>query len=163
MKPELYQSFAAYNVWMSDKVYAAARRLTDPARKTDRGAFFGSIHSTLNHILFGDRAWMKRFTGTAYPLAPMGEDLFDDFGALNTARQEMERDITAFTSGLTEAWLAEDMAWTSGLDGQERIRPRWLLVSHMFNHQTHHRGQVTTLLNQAGQDVGSTDLPWMEG
>ncbi|MGD1956222.1 MAG: DinB family protein [Sphingomonadales bacterium] len=163
MKPDLYQSFAAYNVWMSDKVYAAASRLTDPARKTDRGAFFGSIHSTLNHILFGDRAWMKRFTGTAYPLAPMGEDLFDDFGALNTARQEMERDITAFTSGLTEAWLAEDMAWTSGLDGQERIRPRWLLVSHMFNHQTHHRGQVTTLLNQAGQDVGSTDLPWMEG
>ena len=75
----------------------------------------------------------------------------------------MDQDILDWTAGLTEAWLAQPLSWTSGVDGQTRTRPGWLLACHLFNHQTHHRGQLTTLLSQMGHDVGATDLPWMEG
>jgi len=160
---ELYQTFARYNQWMNEKVYAVCAGIDDHERKRDRGAFFRSIHSTLNHLLFGDRAWLGRFTGKPYELAPMGVDLYDDFQELRMARVAMDEDILAWTAGLTEAWLRDDLTWTSGVDGTPRSRKRWLLASHMFNHQTHHRGQLTTLLCQQGHDVGPTDLPWTPG
>ena len=162
-EPQLYQTFARYNHWMNEKVYAVCAGIDDGERKRDRGAFFQSIHGTLNHLLSGDRIWLGRFTGRPYPIAPMGVDLYDDFDALRAARSAMDRDILDWTTGLTEAWLREPFSWTSGVDGQTRTRPGWLLASHLFNHQTHHRGQLTTLLCQMGHDdVGSTDLPWME-
>lgn len=159
--PTLYRTFARYNAWMNNKLYRACGDIDDGERKRDRGAFFGSIHSTLNHLLFGDRMWMKRFTGRPYETRPVGQDLFDDYSALRQAREEMDHDILDWTEGLTAEWLAGDITWTSGIDGRARSRPCWLLVSHMFNHQTHHRGQVTTLLSQSGIDIGVTDLPWM--
>lgn len=159
--PALYQRFAKYNNWMTEKVYAAACELSDAERKADRGAFFGSVHSTLNHILFADRAWMGRFTGRAYEIRGMGVDLYDDFAELQEAHLAMCADIAAFTDTLTPEWLAGMQVWTSVTDKKQRQRPRWMLVSHMFNHQTHHRGQVSTLLSQAGKDIGVTDLPFM--
>jgi uncharacterized damage-inducible protein DinB len=93
----------------------------------------------------------------------MGVDLYDDFHELRVARAAMDEEILAWSAGLTEAWLRDDLTWTSGVDGTPRTRKRWLLVSHMFNHQTHHRGQLTTLLCQQGHDVGPTDLPWTPG
>lgn len=161
MKPHLYQTFARYNQWMNEKLYAASAELSDAARKENCGAFFGSLHSTLNHILFGDRMWMNRFTGRDYAVRPMGEDLYEDFTELQAARIAMDAEISEWTTALTEDWLAEPLEWTSGLDGKTRKQPRWRLVSHMFNHQTHHRGQATTLLSQRGIDIGSTDLPFM--
>jgi uncharacterized damage-inducible protein DinB len=159
--PELYQRMAKYNSWMTEKVYAAAGALSDADRKADRGAFFRSVHSTLNHILFADRAWMRRFTGTPYEIKGMGVDLYEDFPELKTEHLRMCEDISAFTGQLTADWLAGTLEWTSVTDKTARSRPRWLLVSHMFNHQTHHRGQVSTLLSQAGADIGVTDLPFM--
>jgi len=159
--PALYQRLAAYNTWMTVKAYAAAAQLTDEDRKKDRGAFFGSIHSTLNHILFGDRAWMGRFTDATYDIKPIGEDLFDDFDELRRHHAEMTGDIERFAEGLTPEWLEETLEWTAIMDGKTRYRPCWLAVTHMFNHQTHHRGQLSTLLNQAGVDIGVTDLPFM--
>lgn len=160
---ELYQTFARYNQWMNEKVYAVCAGIDDAERKRDRGAFFRSIHGTLNHLLFGDRAWLGRFTGKPYETAPMGVDLYDDFAALRSARVAMDEDILAWSRNLTETWLRDDLSWTSGVDGKTRSRPGWLLASHLFNHQTHHRGQLTTLLCQQGHDVGPTDLPWMPG
>lgn len=160
--PQLYRTFARYNQWMNQKVYEVCAGIDDSARRRDRGAFFRSIHGTLNHLLFGDRTWMGRFTGRRYPVAPMGVDLYEDFEELRAARTAMDEDILAWTASLTGGWLAEPLTWTSGVDGIVRTRPRWLLASHLFNHQTHHRGQLTTLLSQLGHDVGSTDLPWME-
>jgi uncharacterized damage-inducible protein DinB len=148
---------------MNQKVYAVCAGIDDAERRRDRGAFFRSVHGTLNHLLFGDRIWMGRFTGRAYAYAPMGEDLYADFEELRAAREAMDEDIIAWSAGLTEAGLREDLSWTSGVDGVTRSRPRWLLASHLFNHQTHHRGQLTTLLTQLGHDVGPTDLPWMPG
>lgn len=159
--PQPYRTFARYNAWMNDKLYAVCAEIEDAERKRERGAFFGSIHGTLNHLLFGDRAWMGRFTGRAYAFAPIGTDLYDDFDELRAARQDMDRDILAWSEDLTEAWLNDELTWTSAIDGMARSRPCWLLASHLFNHQTHHRGQITTLLSQLGHDVGATDLPWM--
>jgi uncharacterized damage-inducible protein DinB len=159
--PVLYRRMAAYNAWMTGKTYAAAAKMSDAERKADRGAFFRSVHSTLNHIVFGDRAWLGRFTGRAYDIKPMGIDLFEDFEDLQAAHLAICGEISAFCDELTPAWLAGDLRWTSGMDGIARRRPRWMLVTHMFNHQTHHRGQVSTLLSQAGIDVGVTDLPFM--
>ncbi len=155
----LYQTMARYNAWMNEKLYAAAAALSDAERKRDRGAFFGSIHGTLDHILLGDRAWMNRLAGRDYPMRPIGELLYEDFAALHEARVAMDADILAWTGSLTDEWLAEPMTWTSALYGGDLVHPRWGLVQHLFNHQTHHRGQATTLLTQCGLDVGPTDLP----
>lgn len=159
--PVLYRRMAKYNSWMTEKVYAAADLMSDEDRKADRGAFFRSVHSTLNHILFADRAWMGRFTGRKYEIKGMGVELFENFDELKAAHFDMCLQISDFAEWLTIDWLAEDLEWTSGQDGIPRSRPRWMLVTHMFNHQTHHRGQVSTLLTQAGHDIGVTDLPFM--
>lgn len=158
--PVVYRRLAAYNTWMTEKAYQAAERLGDAERKEDRGAFFKSIHSTLNHILFADRAWMRRFTGTEYEVKGMGVDLYEDFAALKDAHFIMCRHIEAFAAQLTSDWLLQDLTWTSMTGNRTSTRPQWVLLTHLFNHQTHHRGQLSTLLSQAGIDIGVTDFPW---
>ncbi len=157
---EYCQTMAAYNGWMNRKLYEAAARLPDAERKADRGAFFRSIHSTLNHILWGDRVWLPRFNGKTYPVGGMGVDLYDGFDALLAARRTMDDEISAWAAQLDNVQLAGTLTWFSGVAQREMSRPRWLCVTQMFNHQTHHRGQITTLLKQAGIDPGATDLPW---
>ncbi len=159
ISPEVCQAFAAYNGWMNRKIYEAAARLSDADRKADRGAFFRSIHSTLNHILWGDRLWLGRFNGKQYPAGPVGVDLYEDFAELLAARRAHDDDIGAWAASVTAEQLAGTLSWHSAMLQRDMQRPRWLCVCQMFNHQTHHRGQVTTLLMQAGIDPGATDLP----
>lgn len=164
--PEYAQTMARYNRWMNEKIYAACDRLTDEERKQNRGAFFRSIHSTLNHLIWADYTWLGRFTsGTPlardYPKAAIGTDLYDGWHELKSARIAMDADILSWAATLDAEWLAADFNWYSGLTQSTRSKPAWLLVSHMFNHQTHHRGQVTTLLSQRGVDPGDTDLMLM--
>ena len=155
---------ARYNQWINTKVYDLCAGLDDADRRRPSGAFFGSIHGTLNHLLWGDRAWMNRLSDNTYDLPqPIGTVVCDDFANLATARRAMDADIIAWAEQLTDAVLAEPFTWVSGLDQRERTQPTWYLVNHMFNHQTHHRGQLTTLLSQRGLDYGSTDLPFMPG
>lgn len=155
------QTMAAYNRWMNNSVYEAAARLSDDERKADRKAFFRSIHSTLNHVLWGDRVWLGRFNGKPYPVGGIGIDLHDRFDALLEARRCMDDEISAWAAALDAAALAGPLTWLSSVTQREWTRPRWLCVMQMFNHQTHHRGQVTTLLKQAGIDPGVTDLPYV--
>jgi uncharacterized damage-inducible protein DinB len=157
---EYCQTMAAYGGWMNSKIYDAAARLPDAERKADKGAFFRSIHSTLNHVLWGDRMWLPRFNGKSYPVGAIGADLFEDFDALFEARRTMDDEIAAWAAQLDSSQLAGALTWFSGVAQREFTRPRWLCVTQMFNHQTHHRGQVSTLLKQAGIDPGITDLPW---
>jgi len=155
------QLMAEYNEWMNAKLYRACASLSEPALREDHGAFFKSIYLTLNHIAYADMAFLSRFTGQPPEVPPMGEDLYGGFGRLRTEREQLDQRLLVWSSTLTPDWLNLPLTYISKVDGKERTVPRWALVVHLFNHQTHHRGQVTTLLSQLGLDVGSTDIPFM--
>jgi uncharacterized damage-inducible protein DinB len=106
---------------------------------------------------------MARFTGMPGPATAVGEDLFEDFSELRTAREAMDMRIVEWAGALTEAWLQTPLAYQSRIYGVTRSQPAWIYVTHLFNHQSHHRGQVTTLLSQLGIDPGITDIPMMPG
>ena len=163
---------ARYNAWMNTKLYDAAATLSQQALALDRGAFFGSILGTLNHIVVGDTLWLKRFaTLPVQPAAlatleavrqlpnPAGLDevLFTDLTALRQRRTLLDEAISAWVAALTAADLAANLDYAN-TKGVAQNKPVDSLLLHFFNHQTHHRGQATTLLAQAGVDVGVTDL-----
>lgn len=125
------------------------------------GAFFKSLHGTLNHLLYGDKAWMGRFTGRSLEGLKIGVDLYADFDSLRRDRERMDKEILEWASNLNPTWLASTFEFSSMVDGKTRRLPAWVLVTHMFNHQTHHRGQLTTLLKQLGYEPGITDIPFM--
>ena len=152
---------ARYNEWMNARLYAVCAGLTQAELKLDRGAFFGSIAGTLEHLVYGDLASLSRFTGDPARPPALGAELYGSFAALRAARTAIDARIVAWASTLSEAWLARTLTYTSQVDGKTRTLPHWALVTHMFNHQTHHRGQLGTLLTQMGLDVGSTDIPFM--
>lgn len=155
------QLMADYNEWMNVKVYRACASLPDAALHEDRGAFFKSIYATLNHIAYADMAFLSRFTGQPPEVPTLGQDLFGGFDRLRAERERLDRTIRQWASTLSPEWLALPLTYVSKVDGRQRTVPRWVLATHLFNHQAHHRGQVTTLLSQGGIDIGSTDLPFM--
>lgn len=155
------RTMAAYNKWQNDSLYGAAEALDDSTRRADRGAFFGSIHGTLNHILWGDRMWMSRFSGSAKPTQPNFAGSVEEGGDwpdLKSARTEMDQAIINWAAGLDDERLAGDLSWFSGALQADVSKPMWMLVTHFFNHQTHHRGQVHAMLTAAGAKPDDTDL-----
>lgn len=159
---EYCRLMADYNAWMNKRLFTLCRTMEDVERKLNRGAFFGSIHGTLNHILYADLAFMSRFTGEPATVLELGADLHDDFEGLWAARSALDRRMQDWSLSLDTGWLADPLTYTSKVDGVARTVPKWVLVTHMMNHQTHHRGQITTLLSQMGLDIGTTDLPFMD-
>jgi uncharacterized damage-inducible protein DinB len=152
---------AAYNRWMNERLYAACAGLSDAERKRDRGAFFRSIHGTLNHLLLGDRIWMGRFSSRVFAVSALDQELYADFEELRSERERTDAEITRFLGSLVPADLERTLHYTSIVDPAPRSLPFWLALTHFFNHQTHHRGQLTTLMFQAGVDPGVTDLIWL--
>jgi uncharacterized damage-inducible protein DinB len=162
MKPTDYaKTLAAYNRWMNDRIYAACAKLSDEERKRDAGAFFKSVHGTLNHILLGDRVWFGRFVGVPFVVNALNQELYADFAELRAQRGRTDEDIIAWVNSLTDTEFDGQMSYMSTVNPQLRTYPFWVAVTHFFNHQTHHRGQVTTLLMQRGIDPGVTDLIWL--
>jgi uncharacterized damage-inducible protein DinB len=162
MKPTEYaRTMARYNEWMNARLYDASAKLSDEIRKTDQGAFFKSIHGTLNHLLLADRVWMGRFTGPVFAPASLAHELHADFDELRRQRELTDRAIMQWAGSLTDETLAGELTYISIVNPQPRSYPMWIAVTHFFNHQTHHRGQLTTLLMQNGVDPGVTDLIWM--
>ncbi len=161
--PDYVRAMAGYNRWQNESIYGAADTLSDAERKQQRGAFFGSIHGTLNHLLWGDRMWMSRFAGTPKPSAPSipaSVAMHEAWADLVRERQAFDQVVQDWADGVAADWLRGDLTWFSGAAGREITRPKWLLVTHMFNHQTHHRGQVHCMLTQCGAKPGATDLPF---
>lgn len=156
---ERYRMFAGYNAWANDRVYEAAATLSDADFAADRGAFFGSLCGTLNHLLVADRMWMKRFTGEAGPLGRLDEIVHDRLAPLRVARQAEDRRIAAYVEGLAPADLTAAFHWTSVSTGQSAVQPLWSALDHFFNHQTHHRGQAHGLLTAAGAEGPALDMP----
>ena len=161
--PDYVRTMAAYNAEMNRRVYVAAARLGDAERRADRGAFWGSIHGTLCHLLWGDRIWLARFGVGAPPQVPIdrSDRMIDGFDALRQARQEMDAALIDWAAGLAPEALEGDLAWRSGAAGRDMVKSRAICVMQVFNHQTHHRGQVHALLTAAGEATGATDLPFV--
>ncbi len=159
-------TMARYNRWMNERLYACCAELSDEDRKRDVGAFFKSIHGTLNHLLLADRVWLGRFTGTLFSIKSLSQELYADFVELRRERVRTDDDIATWVSGLRESDFAGELSYTGVANPRPRRYPLWFAVTHFFNHQTHHRGQLTTLLSQRGIDPGVTDLialPSMQG
>lgn len=162
----LVQMMAGYNQWMNEKLYRTAAQLPEFQYKEDKGAFFGSVHRTLNHIMVADIIWLRRFSkhgsyqslsGLNDTVGALGDELHADLPALTTRRKALDATIVAWSRELTDADLARDLIYTD-MKGNRHQTPISINVMHLFNHGTHHRGQVTTLLSQFGHDVGVTDL-----
>jgi uncharacterized damage-inducible protein DinB len=160
--PAYARTLAAYNAEMNRRLYAAAARLPDEARRADRGAFWKSIHGTFNHLLWGDLMWMARLDGWPKPDVPVtgSDQLIEEFGALATRRAEVDDGMIDWASRLGADELEETLVWYSGVKQREVTCQRGFIIANMFNHQTHHRGQAHALLTGAGEATGDTDL-WM--
>ncbi|WP_430391411.1 DinB family protein [Dyella sp. 20L07] len=163
------RKMAAYNTWMNDKVYAAAANLPAHEIVADRKAFFGSILATLNHLAVADTIWLQRFAAhpahyamlSAFGELPkrtnLAEQLYGDLADLREHRRFLDGVIERWADAVSEGDLDQVLAYAN-TKGVASRRPFFYVLMHFFNHQTHHRGQVTTLLTQAGVDVGTTDL-----
>lgn len=169
-----YRFLAEYNRWINTRVLAASDALGDEARKLDRGAFFGSIHRTLNHLLVADQIWLGRFAAcgmtNGLSFAALGggvldlpegcgldTELFADWARVTAKRLALDVAIENWMADMPEDFPCMVMRYGNS-KGTERAHPVWQAMTHFFNHQTHHRGQVTTLISQAGGDIGITDL-----
>ena len=160
VRPEFVRTMAAYNAEMNRRLYAAAARLSDAERRKARGAFWSSIHGTLCHLLWGDQAWMSRFDGWPKPAVIQKESagLIADFSELQRLRVDADARISDWARRVDDAWLGQDMVWFSQSAQKELRQPRGFLVTHFFNHQTHHRGQAHAMITAAGESTGDTDL-----
>jgi uncharacterized damage-inducible protein DinB len=159
---------ATYNQWMNESIYSAARKLPPSELEADKKAFFGSILGTLNHIAVGDTIWLKRFSNhpanynalnqfEAKTPSALDEQLFLDIEALYQYRKSLDGVISEWASTITEPDLEVVLNYKS-MKGIGSSKNFYSLIMHFFNHQTHHRGQASTLLFQSGIDVGVTDL-----
>jgi uncharacterized damage-inducible protein DinB len=158
-----FRAMARYNRWMNERIYELCEKLPDAERKRDRVAFFRSIHGTLNHLLLGDRLWLGRFLAREFRVGTLADELYGDFSELRRERNKTDAEILEWVETLDEKRLAAPLKFRSMVGNRDRSFPLWFAVQHFFNHQTHHRGQVTTLLMQAGVDPGVTDLLWLPG
>jgi uncharacterized damage-inducible protein DinB len=163
ISPDHCHLMARYNEWMNLRLFALCAELPEAELYADRGAFFKSIYLSLNHIAYADLAFLSRFTGDPGTVPEPAVDLFGSFTNLRAQREALDARLLAWTAALSASWLAGPLSYVSKIDGKTRTAARWVLLTHMFNHQTHHRGQVTTLLSQMGLDMGSTDIPFMPG
>jgi uncharacterized damage-inducible protein DinB len=157
ISPAYCRSMAQYNSWMNAKLFALCAGLTEAERERDLHAFFRSIHGTLDHILAVDQMFLSHFRDGTPRFLPEGE-LCREFPLLDRRRRELDAKILSWSGTVGADWLAEEAHFTHHEDGRPRLVPRGFWVVQMFNHQTHHRGQVTTLLTQLGHDIGPTDL-----
>ena len=165
ISPDYVRRLARYNAWQNANLYAAAATLTDAQRKQATGAFFGSIHATFNHLLWADRMWMHRLAGWPKPDAPSIQaalstiDAFDD---LRAARVALDSAMEHWAASLGPADLDGDLSWYSGALKRDFYKLKWEVLVHVFNHQTHHRGQIHCLLTQFGARPDDTDFAFME-
>jgi uncharacterized damage-inducible protein DinB len=161
--PEYARTMARYNEELNRRIYGAAQRLSDEQRRSDEGAFWKSIHATLSHLYWADRIWLSRFGASQAPDVPIAQSgtMIEDFNTLWTERQALDRTIVAWADAMTADEIEGTLSWYSGAAGRQMSKPRALLIMQIFNHQTHHRGQVHALITRFGEKTGDTDLPFV--
>jgi uncharacterized damage-inducible protein DinB len=157
-----FQMFAAYNQWANTLLYGATQLLPDVDYRLDRGAYFRSVHGTLNHILVGDRIWMKRFTGEGDAPKRLDAIICDTFEKLAIERGREDERITDWISHLDAKAFAGRFSYMTVTDMRtvsQRLAPA---LAHFFNHQTHHRGQAHGLLTGFGLEAPVLDLVYFQ-
>ena len=171
---EHYRFLARYNGWINQRLYDACEQLSDDERKRDRRAYFGSIHHTLGHLIVADQIWLARLAicgidhrtpfaslaGEAIRMPEgthLGSSLFEHWADLRAKRTQLDNTIEQWVAELPDGFAQFTMRYSNS-KGVLRVHPAWQAITHFFNHQTHHRGQATTLLTQAGVDIGVTDM-----
>ncbi|MEO0372719.1 MAG: DinB family protein [Pseudomonadota bacterium] len=159
--PAYCVTMTRYNAWQHRQLVTALDPVPEAEVVADRGAFFGSILGTLNHVLWADQIWMSRFDdrfdapGGGIPNSP---SICADYGTWKEVRTDMDARMTDWAGGVTAAELAGDVAWYSGAAERDVVKPRAFCITHMFNHATHHRGQVHTMMTSAGLTGNTSDL-----
>lgn len=149
-----FSMFARYNEWANRRLYDAAAKLPDADYRAERGAFFGSVHRTLNHLLVGDRIWMRRFTNEGPIYTALDHVPCDDLPTLRGEREAEDRRIVGYVDGLDDERLAATFSYRTIASPMDVTQPLAPALTHFFNHQTHHRGQVHGLLTAlAGRDA----------
>jgi uncharacterized damage-inducible protein DinB len=144
-----FSMLARYNAWANARLYKIASALPDEAYRRNVGAYFKSMHGTLNHLLVADRIWMRRLTGEGDHPATLGALISDDFDSLQTARNAEDARITRFVDGLQESDIEKPLDYQT-LNGTPQRQPVHEILAHLFNHQTHHRGQAHAILTILG-------------
>ena len=154
-------TMSAYNRWVNTQIYVAAAALPDEARRRSLGGSFDSLHAVLTHLIVGDRVWLQRFRRQPLTVPAPGQALFATFDELAAVRLEVDIDIDAFVATLDDGFGDRPFTFTSIAYKCDRTIPGWAAVMHFFNHQTHHRGQVVTMLRQLGSRAPIVlDLPF---
>jgi uncharacterized damage-inducible protein DinB len=158
--PAYVQTMARYNAWQNRSLCDAAENLGEEGRRLDRGAFYKSIHNTFNHILWADEVWLSRLIGTPKPPVGGRDSVIyvQDWAEFRRRRAERDEAILAWAQTVDARWLRGTLIWYSGAAGREMGKPRALAIMHLFNHQTHHRGQIHAMLTAAGARPQDTDL-----
>lgn len=161
--PEYCQTMARYNAWQNDGLRKMIPDIDLEELHKDRGAFFGSIMATLNHLLWGDTLWISRFDGGEGPQVPPAEhkEMTPTPAVWAAERFRMDARITLWANSVSAIDLTGDLTWYSGMSGRDMTKPRALCVMQLFNHQTHHRGQVHAMLTALGKKPQDTDLPFI--
>ena len=157
MTGEYFATWARYNAWANRGLYRACAALGEPDYLGERACAFGSLHAILNHVLVADRIWSARIEGRAPPSLRLDQVLYADLLALGVARTAEDERLRHLVTGLAETRFAEPLAWRD-IRGERRAAPLSLVLGHLFNHQTHHRGQVHALLSQAGISAPPLDF-----
>jgi uncharacterized damage-inducible protein DinB len=158
---DYFGRMARYNRWMNTRLMDTCSQLSDAERKQPRNAPFDSIHGLWNHLLLVDRLWLARFDGAPLPYQSLDEEVCSDWDQLKAERERTDNAIDAYLASLTQEKLPSTLHATAISDGRQFEISLWIAVQHLFNHQTHHRGQITALMEQAGLDCGVTDIAAM--
>jgi uncharacterized damage-inducible protein DinB len=162
--PEFARRMSRYSCWQNGQIYDLADKISEEARREDLGMCFGSIHNTLSHMLWDDHMLMSCMIGAELPpvtTVRTSVNLHEDWETLKQAHEASDIRIRDWTDTLTADWLTGDAIWQSGAAEQTARKPRGMLIMQLFNHQTHHRGQLHVMLSQQGVKMFHTDLSFM--
>jgi len=158
---EHFALMADYNAWANTRLYRMAADLSDEQYRRDVSAYFKSLHGTLNHLLVADRIWLSRLTGTGVAPTRLNAILFEGLAELTEARRAEDERLVAFVDSLTDAQLEATLEYRM-MNGSAQKQQRRLVLAHLFNHQTHHRGQAHSILTALGvKEPDSLDVLWM--
>lgn len=154
-----YVLMARFNSWVNDRIYACVAGLPEDSYRADQGAFFGSVHGTLNHLLLVDRLWTARLQGTIEKFSSLAQILYDDLPSLTEARKAEDQRLIDLVESYSDADLKGEVTFTMMSQPGDMTMRRDHILLTLYNHQTHHRGQIHCLLTQCDLATPDLDLP----